>query len=134
MVMASGAVRAQHYCRVDNEPSYQIDVAKHALTNNSIELSADSARSSDDDVNLIELSGGISIRHQDGELAAEAATYNTVTGVATVSGDLSFVTRDLKVSGAKASVAVDSQAMNSTPGASVRRVRPAPSGEMPTAA
>ena len=106
-VMASGAVRAQHYCRVDSAPSYQIDVAGHSLTNNTIELSADSARSSERDVNLIELSGGISIRHQDGELAAESATYNTATGVATVSGDLSFVTRDLKVSGAKASVAMD---------------------------
>jgi LPS-assembly protein len=107
MALAADTARAQAYCRADNTPSYQIDVDAHARSNNTIELSADSARSSAADVNVIELVGGISIRHQDGELAAESASYNTITGVATVDGDLSFVTRGLRVSGAKASVAVD---------------------------
>lgn len=102
----SSPLHAQSYCAASPN-TVQIDVPAHARSRDNIELSADSARSSDADVNIIELDGTILIRHMDGEVQAESATYNTQTGVANVLGELSFVSQGLRLSGSRAQLGLN---------------------------
>lgn len=78
------------------------------LSDNAVVLSADSANSDPDDPEQIILNGTITIRHQDGEINAENARFDTRNQTATIDGEVTYQSRGLQVNSSDARLDVES--------------------------
>ncbi len=77
------------------------------LPDDAVVLSADSANSDPDDPEQIILNGTINIRHQDDEITAENARFNTRDQTAVIDGEVTYQTEGLEVNSSNATLDVE---------------------------